>query len=812
MPTLLLAIAVGVAFIVAYRTYGRWLGSRIFNLAADRPCPSQRLYDGKDYVPTAKSIIFGHHFTSIAATGPIVGPAIAVMWGWLPALLWVVFGSIFIGAVHDLGSLVVSLRSNGQTVGDIAGRVLNKRVRVLFLAVLFLALTIIIAIFGLVIAAVFRQYPAAIFPVIVQLPIAVVIGLWLHRKGASLVVPSIIALVLMYLAVIYGNVGLLGEINAWFASWPTIVWVAVLLVYCYIASVLPVWVLLQPRDYINALQLISALALVVLGLFAAAMFGGAPPVEGAERQPLEIAAPMVNWNPEGAPLIIPFLFITIACGAISGFHCLVSSGTTSKQLKKETDAQFVGYGSMLTEGFLATLVILACVAGLGLGASVMSFQPASSIGQPQLARHVQFDYVSPIGEPLQMVLTNQGWMVRQPGEHMRGEAADFQRPYFVASEGVWIGANTIVGTTQTASDLVVDIERPDEAVLVGATAFNTRYTSWRESGALANTVGAFVDGSANFLAAMGIPAAIAVALMGVFVASFAATTLDTATRLQRYVIQELAAVFVPRPSPTACPACGYELAYNVSGACPECGREIDRGQRGLLPYKAGTGGPGASATDAPAESNAARHEGAPPRSASLDGGDAGSQSAPSPYPSHPRHSEGGLRGALNPFLWLTNRYVATLLAVVVAGAIAALPAPGQAWSWQTAGGGGMILWPMFGATNQLMAGLAFLVIAFWLWRRRKPIFFIVIPLIFMLIMPAWAMLWQVFIADADAPGWLFSDNPRWVLIFIALATVALEVWMIVEAIRLWPRVRGVVEEADGLAPAAAEPEPEVAAV
>jgi len=204
MSTLLIALLAGVGFIVAYHTYGRWLGGRIFRLSADAVCPSERLKDGVDYVPTSKSVVFGHHFTSIAGTGPIVGPAIAIMWGWVPALLWVVLGSIFIGAVHDFGALVVSLRNNGQTVGDIAGRVLNKRVRLLFLFTLFMALTVVLAIFGLVIAAVFKQYPAAIFPCIVQIPIALAIGVLLHRKGVGLLVPSLIALAVMYLAVIFG--------------------------------------------------------------------------------------------------------------------------------------------------------------------------------------------------------------------------------------------------------------------------------------------------------------------------------------------------------------------------------------------------------------------------------------------------------------------------------------------------------------------------------------------------------------------------------------------------------------------------------
>ncbi|MEM6756846.1 MAG: carbon starvation CstA family protein, partial [Planctomycetota bacterium] len=358
MSVLLIAILAAGAFVLAYFTYGRWLGRRVFELDPSRPTPAHTHRDGHDFVPTKPSIVFGHHFTSIAGTGPIVGPAIAVMWGWLPALLWVVIGSIFIGAVHDFGALVVSLRNKGQTVGQIAGKVINGRVRFLFLLVLFLALTIVLAIFGLVVAAVFRQYPEAITPCLIQIPLAIAIGVWLHGKGMDLKLPSLVALLIMYVTVIYGDVGVLGAFNDWAASWPVIVWVAILLAYSAIASVLPVWMLLQPRDYINSLQLLSALALIVVGLAVAAFAGGAPPVEGAERQPLAIVAPVVDMQPAGAPLLFPFLFITIACGAISGFHCLVSSGTSSKQLENESHARFIGYGSMLTEGFLATLVIL----------------------------------------------------------------------------------------------------------------------------------------------------------------------------------------------------------------------------------------------------------------------------------------------------------------------------------------------------------------------------------------------------------------------------------------------------------------------
>jgi carbon starvation protein len=601
MHPLLIALLAGVGFIIAYHTYGRWLGGKIFRLSANAVCPSRKLADGNDYVETDKGVLFGHHFASIAGTGPIVGPAIAVTWGWFPAMLWVFFGSIFIGAVHDLGALVVSLRNNGQTVGDIAGRVINRRVRLLFLLVLFLALTIVLAIFGLVIASVFRMFPSAIVPCLIQVPIAVGIGTWLHRQGRSLRLPSILALAVMYLTVIYGDVGLLGGLNAAMAEWSSITWVLVLLAYSYVASVLPVWVLLQPRDYINSLQLISVLGLLVMGLLAASMWGGAPMNAITPAVDLELAAPAINPDPVGAPAMFPFLFITIACGAISGFHCLVSSGTSSKQLKSEPDARFIGYGAMLTEGFLATLVILACVAGVGLG-----------------------------------------------------------------------------------------VYGDDGATLVGSQAWMHHYGEWTSG--LGPALGAFVGGSANFLKALGIPGGVAIALMGVFVASFAGTTLDTACRLQRYIVQELANTVAPKTA-------GVDLLG-----------------------------------------------------------------------------------------WLRGKHGATIFAVGVALLLAAIPPAGAEWSMANAGGGGLILWPIFGATNQLLAGLSFVVVTFYLWRRAVPIWFLVVPMILLLILPAWAMTLQAFVGESS---WLAQGN--WLLVGIAVATLILEAWMVVEAIKLFPRVKGVIE-------------------
>ena len=601
MITLLIALGSFILYIVAYNTYGKFLGKKIFQLDAKNEVPSITQRDGIDYVPTKKNIIFGHHFTSIAGTGPIVGPALAVIWGWLPALLWVIFGSILIGAVHDFGSLIVSIRNRGQTVGDVAGRVLAPRARLLFLSILFMALTIVLAIFGLVIASVFRMYPSAIFPCIIQIPIAITIGVLINKRGSNMLLPCILALLAMYLSVYFGNSGILNSFNLLLSEWSIITWVIVLLIYCYIASVLPVWTLLQPRDFINSLQLLSSIGLVMLGLIVAGIFGGQPTTSDA-RTSLEIIAPVARVgqnSPEGAPWIFPFLFITIACGAISGFHCLVSSGTTSKQISSEKDAQFIGFGSMLTEGFLAVLVILACVAGLGLG--------------------TEFN-----------------------------------------------------GKT-----------------LVGQDAYMARYESWGGAKGLGAKIGAFVDGAANFLKSLGLSSEFAIALMGVFVASFAATTLDTACRLQRYVIQELASTMGTKK---------------------------------------------------------------------------------------------------NPFKLFQNKHAATILAVVLAFSVAATPAPGADWSMQNAGKGGLNLWPLFGATNQLLAGLAFLVILFWMRRRKISLWFILIPAVFMLLLPGMAMSIELF----KDGGWI--DKKNYLLVTFGLATLALELWMIIEAIIAWPKVIGLLEE------------------
>jgi len=350
MNTLWMCLIVFVLYIIAYHTYGKFLAKKIFNIDPDRTVPAVEFNDGVDYVPTKKEVLFGHHYTSIAGLGPIVGPAIAIIWGWVPALLWVLLGSIFAGALHDFGSLVVSVRNKGQSIGELATGLISPRVRTLFLLIIFFELWIVIAIFALIIAILFVWYPQAVFPVWFEIPIAVWLGYMVYKKNGNVTWLAVIAVILMYITIIIGAYWPL-KMPGMFGLNAIEIWIIILFIYAFIASTLPVTSLLQPRDYINAHELIIMLALMFIGVIVA--------------HPT-IVAPAFNLNAKGAPPVWPFLFVVIACGAISGFHSLVSSGTSSKQLANERDAQFVGYGSMLMEGTLSTLVIAAVAGGLGM--------------------------------------------------------------------------------------------------------------------------------------------------------------------------------------------------------------------------------------------------------------------------------------------------------------------------------------------------------------------------------------------------------------------------------------------------------------
>jgi len=528
MNALVIMVVAFIGYILMYNLYGKFIGQKIFKLSKEMTVPSVELEDGVDYVPTKKEVIFGHHFTSIAGTGPIVGPAVAIIWGWVPALIWVFFGSIFMGAVHDFGALIISMRNQGKSIADYTSKYVNSRTRFFFFLIVFLELWIVIAVFGLVIAVVFAMYPAAVFPVWCEVFIAVYLGHVIYKQGKSIMTWSIIAVVAMYCTVFIGvyipiTMPAIAGIPA------TGVWTIILLIYAFIASTLPVTTLLQPRDFINSHQLLIAMALLILGVIFSA-FGGN----------LEIVAPAVQMTPAEAPPMWPFLFITIACGAISGFHSLVSSGTSSKQVRTETDSLFVGYGSMLMEGALATLVIIAVSAGIGMG------------------------YVTKSGE-----------------------------------------------------------------TLMGVAAWTTHYSSWAAAAGLGSKVAAFVNGAANMIASTGLPNSFAVVIMGVFVASFAGTTLDTATRIQRYIVSELFG--------------GFKLNF------------------------------------------------------------------------------------------LTGKYVATFIAVATALILAFATGAG--------GKGALKLWPLFGAVNQTLAGLALIIITLYLKTKGGMKWLIAgLPAVLMMIMTIWALI------------------------------------------------------------------------
>jgi carbon starvation protein len=346
MNAAFLALATFAFFALGYRFYGRFLSRRIFALAASEPVPARELADDVDYVPTRMGVLWGHHYTSIAGAAPIVGPTLAVIWGWLPALLWVALGTVFMGAVHDFAALVISLRHQGHSIGDIAGRVVSPRVRTLFLLIIIFLLWIVLAVFAYVIATLFVSHPGSIFPINIQIVVAVALGWLVYRRGVGLLWPSLVGYVVLLVAIAYGN-----PFAAAFpavASLSVTAWVWILLAYCFVASVLPVWLLLQPRDYLNAHQLLTGLGLLTVGLLV--------------LHPV-VQAPALHLWPPGAPPLVPFLFITIACGAISGFHGLVASGTTSKQVGCMTDAMPIGYGGMLGEGSLGLLAVLASTAG-----------------------------------------------------------------------------------------------------------------------------------------------------------------------------------------------------------------------------------------------------------------------------------------------------------------------------------------------------------------------------------------------------------------------------------------------------------------
>lgn len=567
MPAIVLVIIGLGLFYLAYRYYSKFLAEKIYRLDPNFKTPAHELEDGVEYVPTNKHILMGHHFVSIAGAAPIVGPAIAMIWGWVPAFLWVVIGTIFGSGAHDLGSIWVSTRHKGRSIGALTSSLISQRTRALFLIVIYFLVLMVNAVFALVIAALFIKYPTSVIPVFVEIPLALGIG-WLiykYKKGGILL-PSIAAVVIMYLLVIlsasYGWEVKVPEIRT-----AVVTWVLILVGYGFISTLLPVWVLLQPRDYINGHQLYFGLAFVFLAIIVGTFTAGGLPV----------VAPAIRLSPPGAPPIIPFIFITIACGAISGFHSVVSSGTTSKQLEKETDARPVGYLGSLGEGSLALVTILACSAGFATVA-----------------------------------------------------------------------------------------------------AWNQHYATWGGANSLGAKVDAFVNGIGYFLnQAFGISPVIGAVFAAVVVVSFAATTMDTGLRLQKYVTAEFGDIL------------------------------------NLPVLKVG--------------------------------------------------------------------WVATLIAAGTTAFLALHDGEGK---------GGLIIWPLFGTTNQLLASLALLVISVFLRKLRRPTIYTLAPMVFLLLMTAVAML--ITLKD-------FWVGNKWGLFIIGAIILVSTSYMVVEAVHILrgPRPAKEVEAGAG---------------
>ncbi len=323
------------SFVIAYIYYGRFLFRR-FKLDPKRTTPAHTMEDGIDYVPAKTPVLLGHHFASIAGASPIIGPVTAAVFGWLPVFIWVVLGSIFIGGVHDFSSIVASIRHRGRSIGEIINEHIGSLGKKLFLVFAWSTLILVIAVFTILVARTFVLVPAAATSSLFFLILAVIFGVAVYRMQIPLGIASIIGI-----ALLLGGVwlGIIFPIKINF-----IMWIFILLIYITIASVTPVWILLQPRDYLNSFLLYMLIFGAGLGIIV-----GNP----------QIHLNAFNGFSTNIGYLFPLLFVTVACGAVSGFHSLVGSGTTSKQLDKETDARVIGYGGMLMEGMLAVVALIA---------------------------------------------------------------------------------------------------------------------------------------------------------------------------------------------------------------------------------------------------------------------------------------------------------------------------------------------------------------------------------------------------------------------------------------------------------------------
>ncbi|HNS32151.1 MAG TPA: carbon starvation protein A [bacterium] len=361
MNSLLLAGGALLLFLAAYRFYGRKL-EKLWDVSPENQTPAVKHPDGIDYVPVKHwTILFGHHFASISGAGPILGPVIACMlWGWLPAALWIIFGSIFLGGVHDFSSLLLSLRHKGGTLGEITESVMGRRSKIIFLIFLWLTLILVVSVFASVTASTLVQEPHIVIPTFGLILVAVFFGVLVYRFRFSYVLATVISMVLILACFILG-VKFPFSLSSGDAMRA---WILILLLYSFLASILPVNLLLQPRDYLSSFILVFGLLFGYAGVITA--------------RPVIHTPAFISFTSAKGSYLWPMMFVIIACGAISGFHSLVASGTTAKQITSEADARKISYGSMLTEGVLSILALLCVCAGLYWN------KAGSSLNYPQM--------------------------------------------------------------------------------------------------------------------------------------------------------------------------------------------------------------------------------------------------------------------------------------------------------------------------------------------------------------------------------------------------------------------------------------------
>lgn len=373
-----LVLGVLVLFSIGYLTYSRYL-AQFVELDDSNETPAHKYEDGQEYVPAKKPVLLGHHYSSIAGGAPIVGPITAgVIWGWIPALLWIAIGNPLLGATHDFISLSSSLRHEGKSIGHIIGEYVGERGKNMLLWFAFLTIILVVAVFAYVVGVVFEKYPSAATASILYIALAVVFGVYLYQLNLPFGPGTVIFVIGVFASVFVGQQYPL-ELSA-------TTWVPIILVYAFIASVLPVWTLLQPRDYLSSFLLYAGVGGALLAVIVGTIGGWLDIGAITPTQPLTVNISGYNgfWGVTDQPLF-PLLFITIACGTISGFHSLVSSGTTSKQLNKESDARVIGYGGMLGEGLLATLALASValvgkvVEGGGVGQALPNFATGGGI-------------------------------------------------------------------------------------------------------------------------------------------------------------------------------------------------------------------------------------------------------------------------------------------------------------------------------------------------------------------------------------------------------------------------------------------------